>query len=40
MSLSTAEAHVLGVKFIGLYETVGFMAFSMSSRITWSTVGY
>ena len=25
MSLSTAEAHVFGVKFIGLYETVGFI---------------
>ena len=24
MSLLTAEAHVFGVKFIGLYETVGF----------------
>ena len=24
-SLSTAEAHVFGVKFIGLYETVGFI---------------
>ena len=26
MSLSTAEAHVFEVKFIGLYETVGFIA--------------
>ena len=26
LSLSTAEAHVSGVKFIGLYETVGFTA--------------
>ena len=26
-SLSTAEAHVFGVKFIGLNETVGFIAF-------------
>ena len=25
-SLSTAEAHVFGVKFIGLYETFGFTA--------------
>ena len=25
-SLSTAEAHVLGVKFIGLYGTIGFIA--------------
>ena len=25
MSLSTAKAHVFGVKFIGLYETVGFI---------------
>ena len=25
-SLSTAEAHVFGVKFIGLYETFGFIA--------------
>ena len=26
MSLSTAEAHLFGVKFIGLYGTVGFIA--------------
>ena len=25
-NLSTAEAHVFGVKFIGLYGTVGFIA--------------
>ena len=25
MSLSTAEAHVCGLKFIGLYGTVGFI---------------
>ena len=25
-SLSTSEAHVFGVKFIGLYGTVGFIA--------------
>ena len=25
-SLSTGEAHVFGVKFIGLYGTVGFLA--------------
>ena len=25
-SLSTGEAHVFGVKFIGLYGTVGFIA--------------
>ena len=25
-SLSTCEAHVFGVKFIGLYGTVGFIA--------------
>ena len=25
-SLSTAETHVLGVKFIGLYGTIGFIA--------------
>ena len=25
-SLSTAKAHVFGVKFIGLYATVGFIA--------------
>ena len=26
MSLSIGEAHVFGVKFIGLYGTVGFIA--------------
>ena len=26
MNLSTGEAHVFGVKFIGLYRTVGFIA--------------
>ena len=25
-SLSTGEAHIIGVKFIGLYGTVGFIA--------------
>ena len=42
MSLSTSEAHIFGVKFIGLYGTVGFTAirdFSfLGERDLWSDV--
>ena len=42
MSLSTAEAHLFGVKYIGLFETVGFIAirdFSFWGEIDlWSDV--